>query len=230
MSRERQRRATAPDGSHPERMPGIEELGAGLPVSPELRAGLLEIVVGAPYDRDGEVRAEELESLVGSELEPSPALMQRLRAIPASNPAHRPAGLGAPPRTAMAIAASYVLAVALTLLLGDPVAAGRKAATNLGAAAGERLIEPVAEAGASVQAEVTRRLGAVRNLRPQAGFFDRALVLPTDRVQAWFRAAVDSSSEAVRDLGGLLTPGDAGADDPTTTRDGPPTYQERSSA
>lgn len=213
-------------------MPGIEELGAGLPVSPELRAGLLEIAVGAPYDRDGEARVEELESLVGSELEPSPALMQRLRAIPASNPAHRSTGPGAPPRTAMALAASYVLAVALTLLLGDPVAAGRKAASNLGAAAGERLLEPVAEAGSSVQAEVTRRLGAVRNLRPPAGFLDQALELPTDRVRAWFRAAARSSSEAVRDLGGLLTPGDAGTGEPPPTRtpDRPNTHGERSSA
>lgn len=233
MSRERQRESTGPEGAHPERMPGIEELGAGLPVSAELRAGLLEIAVGAPCDRDGEARAEELESLVGSELEPSPALMRRLRAIPASNPAHRPAAFGATPRTATALAASYVLAVALTLLLGDPVAAGRKAATNLGAAAGEHLLDPVAEAGSSVQAEVARRLGAVRNLRAPAGFFDETLELPTDRVRAWFRAAVDSSSEAVRDLGGLLTPGDAAAGKPpptTTTPNHPNTHRERSSA
>ncbi|MCY3964136.1 MAG: hypothetical protein OXG83_03770 [Acidobacteria bacterium] len=230
MSHERQRRATGPEGIHRERMPGIEELRADLPVSAELRAGLLEIAVGAPYEPDGEARVEELEPLVGSELEPPPALMRRLRAIPASHRAHRPAGFGATPRTATALAASYVLAVALTLLLGDPVAAGREAATNLGAAAGEHLLEPVAEAGSSMHAEVTRRLEAVQELRPPAGLFDQTLGLPTDRVRGWFRAAVDSSSEAVRDLAALLTPGDSGADDPTTTRDGPPTYQERSSA
>ena len=213
-------------------MPGIEELGAGLPVSAELRGGLLEIAVGAPYDRDGEARVEELESLVGSELEPSPALMQRLRAIPASNPAHRFTGPGAPPRTAMALAASYVLAVALTLLLGDPVAVGRKAATNLGAAAGEHLLEPVAEAGTSVQTEVTRRLGSVQGLWRPAGFFGETLELPTDRVRTWFRDAVDTSSVAIRELSGLLTPDNAAADEPppTTTLNRANTHRERSSA
>ncbi len=212
-------------------MPGIEELGASLPISAELRAALLEIAVGAPYERDGEARAEELESLVGSELQPSPALLQRLRAIPARNPAHRPAAFGATPRTAMALAASYVLAVALNLLLGDPVAAGRKAATSLSAAAGEHLLKPVAEAGSSVQAEVTRRLGTVQGLWRPAGFFGATLELPTDRVRTWFRDAVDTSSEAIRELSGLLTPGDAGADEPpTTTRNRANTHRERSSA
>ena len=214
-------------------MPGIRELGADLPVSAELRAGLLEIAIGPPYDRDGEARAEELESLVGSELEPSPALMQRLRTIPALNPTRRPAVLGAAPRPAMALAASYVLAVALTLLLGDPVAAGRKAATNLGAAAGEHLLEPVAEAGSSMQAEVTRRLGgAVQTLRPPAGFFTDPLELPTDRVSAWFQSAVNTSSEAARRLGGLWPRGDSGHDDrpPPTRGNRPQTPRERSSA
>lgn len=212
-------------------MPGIGELGARLPLSAELRAGLFEIAVGAPHDRDGEARAEELESLVGSELQPSPALMRRLRAIPVDNPARRPAAFGAKPRTAMALAASYVLAVALNLLLGDPVAAGRKAATNLGAAAGEHLLEPVAEAGSSVQAEVTRRLGTVQSLWRPASFFGEALELPTDRVRSWFRDAVDTSSEAVRELSSLLTPGDAGADEPPpTTRNRANTHRERSSA
>ena len=233
MSREHQRVTTSPEGTHPERMPGIGELGADLPVPAELRTGLLEIAVGPPCDRDGEARAEELESLVGSELEPSPALMQRLRAIPTGNPARRPAILGATPRPAMALAASYVLAVALTLLLGDPVAAGRKAATNLGAAAGEHLLEPVAEAGSSMQAEVARRLGgAVQNLRPPAGFFTDPLDLPTDRVSAWFRSAVNSSSEAARRLGGLWPWGGSGNDDrpPPTTGNRTQTRRERSSA
>ncbi|MCY3970335.1 MAG: hypothetical protein OXG74_10395 [Acidobacteria bacterium] len=229
MSRERQRGATGPRRTHAERLPGIEELGAELPVPAELHAGLLEIAVGAPYDRDGEARAEELESLVGSELEPSPALMRRLRAIPASNPALRPAGYGATPRTATALAASYVLAVALTLLLGDPVAAGRKAATNLGTATGEHLLKPVAEAGSSVQAEVTRRLGAAQSLWRPAGFVGDTLELPTDRVRTWFRDAVDTSSEAFRELSGLLTPG-ADEPPPTTTPNRANTHRERSSA
>lgn len=232
MSRRRQRAAIPPEAPSPERMPDIEELGADLPVSAELQTGLLEIAVGAPLHRDGEARAAELESLVGSELEPPPALMRRLREIPARNPAHRPAVPGAAPRTATAVAASYVLAAALTLLLGDPVAAGRKAAANLGAAAGEHVLEPVAEAGSSMQAEVGRRFGALRNLRPPAGFFTDPLDLPTDRVSAWFRSAVDSSSEAARSLGGLWPRGDSGKEDgpPPTNRNRPPTSRERSSA
>jgi hypothetical protein len=196
-------------------MPGIEELGADLPVSTELQAGLLEIAVGAPLHRDGEARAAELESLAGSELEPPPALLERLRAIPERNPAHRPPVAGTPPRTATAVAASYVLAVALTLLPGDPVAAGRKAAANLGAAAGEHVLEPVAEAGSSMQAGVTQRLG-----------------LATDRVSAWFQGAVDSSSEAARKLGGLWPWSDTGNDDspPPTSGDRPQTPRERTSA
>ena len=232
MSRERQRGATSPEGTQPKRMSGIMELGADLPVSAELRAGLLEIAVGPPYDRDGEARAEELESLVGSELEPSPSLMQRLRAIPTSNPARRPAILGAAPRPAMAIAASYVFAVALTLLLGDPVAAGRKAATNLGAAAGEHLLEPVAEAGSSMQAEIARRLGTVWNLGSPASFFTDPLDLPTDRVSAWFQSAVDSSSEAARRLAGLWPRGTSGDDDrpPPTSGNRPQPPREGNSA
>ena len=213
-------------------MPGIEELGADLPVPAELQAGLLEIAVGPPLHRDGEARAAELEALPGAELDPPPALMRRLRAIPERNPAHRPAVPGAPPRTAMAVAASYVLAVALTLLLGDPVAAGRKAAANLGAAAGEHVLEPVAEAGSSMQAGVAQRLGAVRNLRPPAGFFSGPLDLPTDRVSAWFRSAVDSSSEAARKLGGLWPRSDSGNDDspPPTNGNRPQTPRESTSA
>ncbi len=213
-------------------MPGIGELGADLPISDELRAGLLEIAVGEPLDRDGEARAAELESLVGYELEPSPALMQRLREIPARSPNRRRAVLAALPGTGMALAASYLLAVALTLVLGDPVAAGRKAATNLGAAAGEHLLEPAADAGASVQAGVSRRLESVQGFWRPAGFFAEPLDLPTDRVRAWFQGAVDSSSEAFRELGGLLPLGDSGSDDkpPPTTRNRTQTHQERSSA
>ena len=213
-------------------MPGIDELGADLPISNELRSGLLEIAVGATYDRDGEARAAELESLVGSELEPSPALMQRLREIPARSPNRRRAVVAALPGTGMALAASYLLAVALTLVLGDPVAAGRKAATNLGAAAGEHLLQPAADAGASVQARVSRRLGTVQGLWRPRGFFAEPLNLPADRVRAWFHSAVDSSSEVFRELADLLPLGDSANDDepPPTTRNRSQTHQERSSA
>ena len=232
MSRQRQYRASPPEAASLERMPGIEELGADLPVSTELQAGLLEIAVGAPFHRDGEARAAELESLVGSELEPPPALLERLRAIAERNPAHRPAVPGAPPRTATAVAASYVLAVALTLLPGDPVAAGRKAAANLGAAAGEHVLEPVAEAGSSMQAGVAQRFGAVQDLRPPVGFFTDPLALAADRVSAWFQGAVDSSSEAARKLGELWPWSDTGNDDspPPTGGDRPQTPREGTSA
>ena len=232
MSRERQHTDTRPGTASPERTPDIGELGADLPMSDELRAGLLEIAVGASYDRDGEARAAELESLVWSELEPSPALMQRLREIPARSPARRHAILAARPGTGMALAASYLLAVALTLVLGDPVAAGRRAATNLGATAGEHLLEPAAEVGASVQARVSRRLGALQGLWRPAGFFAEPLNLPTDRVRAWFQGAVDSSSETFRELAGQWPLSDSGSDGkpPPTTRNRSQTHQERSSA
>ena len=232
MSRERQYENSHPAAANTERMPGIGELGADFPMSDELRAGLLEIAVGEPLDHDGEARAVELETLVWSELEPSPALMERLRQIPAGNQVRRPAVLAALPGTGMALAASYLLAVALTLVLGDPVAAGRKAATNLGTTADERLLEPAAEAGASVQASVRRRLGSLQGLWRPASFFAEPLDLPTDRVRAWFQGAVDSSSEALRELGGLLPLGDTGSDDEPqpTTRNRTQTHQERSSA
>ncbi len=232
MNRQRQHTDTRPGTTNPERMPGIGELGADLPISDELRAGLLEIAVGPSYDRDGEARAPELESLVWSELEPSPSLMQRLREIPARSPARRTAVLAARPGTGMVLAASYLLAVALTLVLGDPVAAGRKAATNLGATAGEHLIKPATEAGASVQAGVGRRLGALQGLWRSAGFFAEPLDLPTDRVRAWFQGTVDSSSEAFRELAGLWPLSDSGSNDkpPPTTRNRSQTHQERSSA
>ena len=232
MSRERQHTDTRPGTASPERTPGIGELGADLPMSDELRAGLLEIAVGASCDRDGEARAVELESLVWSELEPSPALMQRLREIPARSPARRSAILAARPGTGIALAASYLLAVALTLVLGDPVAAGRRAATNLGATAGEHLLEPAAEVGASVQAGLSRRLGALQGLWRPAGFFAEPLNLPADRVRAWFQGAVDSSSETFRELAGLWPLSDSGSDDkpPPTTRNRSQTHQERSSA
>lgn len=214
------------------RREGIRELGADLPVTDELRAGLLEIAVGAACDRDGETRAVVLESLVGYELEPPPTLLQRLREIPARGPEGRPAAFAARPGTGSALAASYLLAVALTLAVGDPVAAGRRAATDLGAAAGEHLLEPAASAGASMHASVSRRLGSLQGLWPPPGFFTDPLDLPTDRVRAWFQSAVDSSSEAARGLGGLWPRGDSGDDDkqPPATGNRPQTQGERSSA
>ena len=213
------KRPAHPVSANPERLSGIRELGADLPVTDELRAGLLEIAVGAACDRDGEARAVELDSLVGYELEPPPTLLQRLREIPAHGSPVRPAAFAARPGTATALAASYVLAVALTLVLGDPVAAGRSAATNLGAAAGERLLEPAADAGASVHASVSRHLGSLQGLWHPSGFFTDPLDLPTDRVRNWFRSAVDSSSGAARGLSGLwprAASGDHDEQPPTT--------------
>ncbi len=244
MSREDQHRDTRPGPTNPERRgsapvssrqnawPGIGELGADLPVTDELRAGLLEIAVGAACDRDGETRAVEMDSLVGVELEPPAALLQRLREIPARSPERRYPAFAARPGTGAAVAASYLLAVALTLVLGDPVAAGRRVATNLGAAAGEHLLEPATDAGASVHASVGRRFGALQGLRQPFGFFNDPLDLPTDRVRAWFQSAVDSSSEAARELGGLWM-FDASRDDdgpPPTTGNHPQTHEERNSA
>lgn len=232
MSREGQHGNTHPGRANPERLPGIRELGADLPVTDELRTGLLEIAVGASCYRDGETRAVELESLVGYELEPPPTLLQRLREIPARSPVRRPAAFAGRPGTGSALAASYLLAVALTLVLGDPLAAGRRAATNLGAAAGEHLLEPAADAGASMHAGLSRRLGSLQGHWLPPDFFTDPLDLPTDRVRAWFRSAVDSSSEAARGLGGLW-PRDASEDDdkpPPKPGNGPLTPRERSSA
>lgn len=215
------------------RLPGVGELSADLPLTDELRAGLIEIAVGAACDRDGEARAVEFESLIGHELEPSPALLRRLREIPARSPGRRSAALPARPGTGTALAASYLLAAALTLMLGDPVAAGRRAATNLGAAAGERLLEPAADAGASVRASASRGLDALRRFWQPPEFFTDPPDMPTDRVRAWFRSALDSSSEAAaRGLGGLW-PLDASGEDnesPFTPGNRPRTTRERSSA
>jgi hypothetical protein len=237
VSRRGQHRGIRPGTANPERLPDIREFGANLPVDDELRAGLLEIAVGAACVRDGETRAVELESLVGYELEPPPSLLQRLRKIPAHGPAGRPAAFVARPGTATALAASYLLAAALTLVLGDPVAAGRRAATSLGAAAGEHLLEPAADAGASVHARVGRRLGSLQGLWHPSGIFTDPLDLPTNRVRDWFRSAVDSSSEAARGLGGLWPrdPSGDGDQQPPSTGNQPQTSHpqtkgERSSA
>ena len=94
------------------------------------------------------------------------------------------------------------------------------------------MLEPVAEAGSSMQAGVAQRLGAVQNLRPPVGFFTDPLVLATDRVSAWFQSAVDSSSEAASKLGGLWPWSDTGNDDgpPPTSGDRPQTPREGTSA
>ena len=232
MSRAGRHGDVRPTTTGPERPAGARELGADLPMTDELRAGLLEIAVGASCERDGETRVVVLESLVGHALEPPPALLQRLREIPARRPDRRPEVLPARPGTGMVLAASYVLAAALTLVTGDPVAAGRRAAANLGAAAGEHLLEPAADARASVQASMGRRLGSLQGLRDPAGFFTDPLDLPTDRVRAWFRSAVDSSSGAARGLGGLWPLEDRGEDDqePPTSKNRPRTSREKRSA
>ena len=251
MSLQRQQGKPRPGAEDAERAPGIDELGAGLPMSDELRSRLLEIALGPSWDRDGEARALELESLVGYEVAPSATLMRRLREIPARNPVRwqsppRPGGrflrrrggpagsaaLAARPGAGTALAASYLLAVALTLVLGDPFAAGRRVATNLGTAAGEHLLEPASEAGASMQGTVNERLGSLQGLWRPAGFFAEPLDLPTDRVSAWFRGAVESSSEALRQLTGLLPSGESDDDGkpPPTIRNRPEAHQDRSTA
>ena len=214
------------------RTPDLGDLGADFPVSDELRTGLLEIAVSASPDRDGEARTAELEPIAWPELEPSAALIQRLLAIPERRPVRRRAALGALPGPGITIAASYLLAVALTLAIGDPVAIGRKATSQLSAAAGEHLLEPAAQAGASMQAGFGRRLGALQGRWHPAGLIDEPLHLPTDKVRAWFRNAVASSSDAFGNLTDLFSRPDpeTGDEPPATTRTRRGPNQERTSA
>ena len=182
----------------------MNRLGADLPLPEELRRSLLDIAVGQPLDRDGEARTADLESVRWPRLEPSAALMQRLLEIPKGRVVRRPEVLEVWRGPAASVAASYLLAVALTLAVGDPVALGRKASSELRSAAGVHVLEPAARAGSSLQEGLSRRLGALQDRVSPAGLFGRPLTLPTDRVQAWFRDALETSSEAFRDLPGLL--------------------------
>ncbi|MYB20016.1 MAG: hypothetical protein F4Y16_13690 [Holophagales bacterium] len=195
--------------------------GANLPLPEELRQGLLEIAVGEHLDRDGEARTAELESVHWPRLEPSAALMQRLLAIPV-----RPSRLTIPHAwrgPGLTIAASYLLAVALTLALGDPLSFGRRASSEFRAVAGERLLEPASRAGASIHTELSQQLGRLQGNWPATGFLREPLDLPTDRVSAWFRGAVDSSSAAFRGLTNLLPFADIaeGDEPPATNRSSP---------
>ncbi|MXX61031.1 MAG: hypothetical protein F4112_14665 [Holophagales bacterium] len=202
-------------------------LGSDLPLPEELRRGLLEIAVGEHLDRDGEARTAELESVHWPRLEPSAALMERLLAIPV-----RPSRLTTPHAwrgPGLTIAASYLLAVALTLALGDPLSFGRRASSEFRAVAGERLLEPASRAGASIHTELSQRLGRLQGSWPATGFLREPLDLPTGRVSAWFRGAVDSSSAAFNGLADLLPFADSGNGDesPATNRSSPNRPQSR---
>jgi len=195
--------------------------GANVPLPEELRRGLLEIAVGEHLDRDGEARMADLESIQWPRLEPSAALMQRLLAIPVRP--GRPAIPTAWRGPGLTIAASYLLAVALTLALGDPLSFGRRASSEFREAAGERLLGPASRAGASIHTELSQQLGRLQGNWPAAGFLREPLDLPTDRVSAWFRGAIDSSSAAISGLADLLPFADIGSGDalPATNRSSP---------
>ncbi|MXX75155.1 MAG: hypothetical protein F4Y77_07100, partial [Holophagales bacterium] len=174
--------------------------GANLPLPEDLRRGLLEIAVGEHLDRDGEARTVDLESVRWPRLEPSARLVQRLLEIPRGRAVHRPAVSRVRRGPAAAVAASYLLAAALTLAVGDPVALGRKASTGLRAVAGQHVLEPAARAGSSMQAG----FGALQERFRPTDLFEKTLTLPTDRVQAWFQGAFESSADAFRGLTDLL--------------------------
>ncbi len=187
--------------------------GADFPLPEELRRGLLEIAVGGCPDRDGEARAADLDSIHWPRLEPSAELMQRLREIPAR--AGRPAVPAAWRGPGLAIAASYLLAVALTLALGDPLSFGRRASSEFRAVAGERLLGPASRSVASLHTEFSQRLGRFQGSWPAAGFLREPLDLSTDRVSAWFRGAVDLSSAV------FSAPGRGEDEPPATNRSSP---------
>ena len=183
----------------------MRRFGADLPLPEELRRSLLDIGLGEPLDRDGEARTVDLESIRWPSLEPSTALRQRLLAIPAHRTARRPAFLSTWRGPGAAAAASYVLAAALTLALGDPVDLGRRATSELRAATGEHVLEPAARTGSSLHAGLSRQFDALRGRVAPGALFGQPLALPTDRVQTWFRGAVDSSADAFRGLADLFS-------------------------
>lgn len=178
----------------------MKRLGADFRLPDELRRSLLDIALGESLDRDGEARTVDLESVRWPRLEPSADLVQRLLEIPRRRAVRRPAVAGVRRGPAAAVAASYLLAAALTLAVGDPVALGRKASSGLRAAAGQHVLEPAARASSSMQAG----FGALQERFRPTGLFENTLTLPTDRVQAWFQGAFESSADAFRGLTELL--------------------------
>lgn len=175
-------------------------LGADFQLPGELRRSLLDIALGESLDRDGEARTVDLESVRWPRLEPSAPLVQRLLEIPRHGSVPRPAVSRVRRGPAAAVAASYLLAAALTLAVGDPVALGRKASSGLRSAAGQHVLEPAARAGSSMQAG----FGALQERFRPTDLFEKTLTLPTHRVQAWFRGAFESSADAFRGLTELL--------------------------
>lgn len=174
--------------------------GANLPLPEKLRRSLLDIALGESLDRDGEARTVDLESVRWPRLEPSAPLVQRLLEIPRGRAVLRPAVHRARRGPAAAVAASYLLAAALTLAVGDPVALGRKASSELRAVAGQHVLEPAARAGSSMQAG----FGALQERLRPTDLFEKTLTVPRDRVQAWFSGAFESSADAFRGLTELL--------------------------
>lgn len=178
----------------------MKGLGADFRLPEELRQSLLDIALGESLDRDGEARTVDLESLRWPRLEPSAALVQRLLEIPPGRAVSRPAVARVWRGPAAAVAASYLLAAALTLAVGDPVALGRQASSGLRAVAGQHVLEPAARAGSSMQAG----FGALQERFRPTDLFEKTLTLPADRVQAWYRGAFESSADAFRGLTELL--------------------------
>lgn len=182
----------------------MKGLGADFRMPEDFRRSLVDIALGEALDRDGEARAVDLESVRWPRLEPSAALMRRLREIPPGRAVRRPAVPGMWRGPAAAVAASYLLAAAVTLAVGDPVALGRKATSGLRAVAGQHVLEPAARAGSSLQAGFGSRFGALQERFRPTDLFAETLARPTNRVQAWFRGAFDSSADAFRGLTDLL--------------------------
>lgn len=211
----------------------MKDLGADFRLPEELRRSLLDIALGESLDRDGEARTVDLESVPWPRLEPSAALVQRLLEIPRGRAVRRPAVPGARRGPAATVAASYLLAAALTLAVGDPVDLGLKASSGLRAVAGQHVLEPATRAGSSMQAG----FGALQERFRPTELFEKTLTLPPDRIRTWFRGAFDSSADAFRGLTELL-PTDAwneGEESPETNESlpdprGPYTDLERTLA
>ena len=222
-SRDESTRSTTSRADGAASSPRLRDLGAWLPVSRELGTGLIDIALAPPPDSAGEARIAELEMIAWPQVDPSPALIQRLRAIPESRPTRRSIGRRLWSGPWVAAAASYLLAAALTLAVGDPVTAGSRATSQLRESASQHLIEPATQAGASLRTRISGGLESLHGLWNPAALLGEAPSLPTGRVRDWFQTALDSSSEALRGLGSLL-PG-AAADDPNQPADTPTNAQ-----